>query len=201
MLTTLIGSHGLVATPTTIRSNTRSLSAVMKDKKGWPNFKETQVEAFEEGTDFLFFQSPKPLTGYQPDLPSFFSFDNFADLAISPAQIAVTLTGLGSAGILVASLLSSGELSLDLPVSADGADAAPAAAKMSDEEKAAAAAAKAAAAAEKAAAAAAEKAAVVAKTPVPLMRRVWPAGIPAMHTAEIMNRLNEADPTMVKGPM
>tara|TARA_B110001452_G_scaffold243492_1_gene226960 strand:+ start:162 stop:320 length:159 start_codon:yes stop_codon:yes gene_type:complete len=49
MLTTLIGSHGLVATPTTIRSNTRSLSAVMKDKKGWPNFKETQVEAFEEG--------------------------------------------------------------------------------------------------------------------------------------------------------
>ena len=49
MLTALIGSHGLVAGPTTIRSNTRSVSAVMKDPKGWPNFKETQVQAFEKG--------------------------------------------------------------------------------------------------------------------------------------------------------
>ena len=70
-----------------------------------PNFKETQVEAFEKGTDYIFFQGPKPATGYQPDLPSFFSLDNFADLEISPAQIAVTVTGLGTAGIVALTLL------------------------------------------------------------------------------------------------
>ena len=70
-----------------------------------PNFKETQVEAFEKGTDYLFFQGPKPLTGYQADLPSFFSLDNFADLEISPLQIAVTVTGLGSFGIVALLLL------------------------------------------------------------------------------------------------
>ena len=52
-----------------------------------------QVRAFEAGTDYLFFQGPAPKTAIQEDLPSFFSAENFADLEITPAQIAVTVAG------------------------------------------------------------------------------------------------------------
>ena len=65
--------------------------------------KETQPERYEQGTDFLFFQSPGPLTsggtGFfdrNEDIPSFFSAENFQDIEIKPAQIAVTATGIGS---------------------------------------------------------------------------------------------------------
>ncbi len=52
MLTALVGAHGLVVTPSTLRTHgsvTRMGSVAMKDPKGWPNFKETQVEAFNKG--------------------------------------------------------------------------------------------------------------------------------------------------------
>eukprot|EP00966_Prymnesium_polylepis_P230706 5339100-Prymnesium_polylepis.1 len=52
-----------------------------------------QVKKFEAGTDYLFFQGPAPKTAIQEDLPSLFSADNFADIQITPAQIAVTLVG------------------------------------------------------------------------------------------------------------
>ena len=65
--------------------------------------KETQPERYEQGTDFLFFQSPAPKTsggtGFfdrNEEIPSFFSAENFQDIEIKPAQIAVTATGIGS---------------------------------------------------------------------------------------------------------
>jgi|NorSeaMetagenome_1021524.scaffolds.fasta_scaffold199488_1 hypothetical protein len=45
-----------------------------------------------------------------------------------------------------------------------------------------------------------ENVAVVMKTPVCLMARVWPMGMPAQQTAVITKRLNEAEPTMVNEP-
>ena len=51
------------------------------------------MQSFEKGTDYLFFQGPAPKTAVQEDLPSFLSAENFADLEITPAQIAVTLVG------------------------------------------------------------------------------------------------------------
>ena len=44
------------------------------------------------------------------------------------------------------------------------------------------------------------KAVVVMKTRVPWIWRVFPWGMPAQQTAEIMKRLNEAEPTMVNEP-
>merc|ERR1719502_1193886 len=66
--------------------------------EGWlgDNGKSVQVQAFEGGTDYLFFQGPAPTTAVQEDLPSFFSADNFADLEITPLQIAVTVVGLAT---------------------------------------------------------------------------------------------------------
>merc|ERR1719247_1577546 len=55
-----------------------------------------QVQKFEEGSDYLFFQGPAPKTAIQDDLPSFFSAENFAGLEISPLQIVVTVTGVAS---------------------------------------------------------------------------------------------------------
>jgi hypothetical protein len=66
---------------------------------------KTQVQKYEDGEDFLFFQSPAPTTSEQDDLPSFFSPDNFAELEIKPLQILVTLTGLGSFAAVAAALL------------------------------------------------------------------------------------------------
>ena len=45
----LSGADALVATPSLLQTRTASPSVVMADKKGFPNFKETQVEAFEAG--------------------------------------------------------------------------------------------------------------------------------------------------------
>ncbi|KAL1500365.1 hypothetical protein AB1Y20_013028 [Prymnesium parvum] len=78
------------------------------DEEGWlgDNGAGEQVKNFEAGTDYLFFQGPTPKTGIQEDLPSFFSKENFADLEITPAQIAVTLVGpacfLAAASVVLA---------------------------------------------------------------------------------------------------
>ena len=69
-----------------------------------------QVTKFQEGTDFLFFQSPAPLTSGEfyeaaDPPPNFFSAENFQDLQITGPQIGVTVTGIGSflalAGVLI----------------------------------------------------------------------------------------------------
>ena len=64
------------------------------------------------GNDYVFFQGPKPLTGNQPDLPSFFSAENFADLEFTPTQIAVTVVGPATAAVLAAGLVANGDLVL-----------------------------------------------------------------------------------------
>ena len=75
---------------------------------GWigDQSKGYQVKRFEEGTDYLFFQGPAPKTAVQDDLPSFFSGDNFADLEITPLQIAATVVGFGTFAVLLPTLLS-----------------------------------------------------------------------------------------------
>ena len=80
-------------------------------KEGWIGDRSNSimVKKFEEGSEYLFFQNPTPITGVQPDLPSFLSPDNFADLQIKPMQIVVTISGFGSAAALVA-LLSGAKL-------------------------------------------------------------------------------------------
>lgn len=65
---------------------------------------------FQEGTDFLFFQSPAPLTSGEffeaaDPPPDFFSGENFADLEITGPQIAVTATGIASFVAVVGVLL------------------------------------------------------------------------------------------------
>ena len=71
-----------------------------------------QVSKFQEGTDFLFFQSPAPLTSGEffeaaDPPPDFFSGENFRDLQITGPQIGVTVTGIG-AFLAVASVLIEG---------------------------------------------------------------------------------------------
>ena len=56
------------------------------------------------GKGYLFFQGPTPKTAVQPDMPGFFSAENFEDLEITPTQTIVTGTGLASAAILAFSL-------------------------------------------------------------------------------------------------
>jgi hypothetical protein len=68
-----------------------------------------QVSKFQEGSDFLFFQSPAPLTSGEffeaaDPPPNFFSGENFRDLQITGPQIAVTVTGVG-AFLAVASVI------------------------------------------------------------------------------------------------
>ena len=71
-----------------------------------------QIKAYEEGTDFLFFQGPAPKTAVQPDLPSFFSIDNFAGADLKPQAIVAAATGFGSLAVLAPILLGS---TLELP--------------------------------------------------------------------------------------
>mmetsp|Transcript_41565 Transcript_41565/g.88702 ORF Transcript_41565/g.88702 Transcript_41565/m.88702 type:complete len:132 (-) Transcript_41565:471-866(-) len=69
-----------------------------EEDEGWIGDRSqgTQIGKFEKGDDYLFFQGPAPKTAIQEDLPSFFSGDNFADIEITPLQIAVTVTGVAS---------------------------------------------------------------------------------------------------------
>lgn len=74
----------------------------------WEWFTEAsgpQGEKFKRGEDYLFFQGPTSKTGYQDDLPNFFSKENFADFQITPLQIAVTVTGIGSFAVVASALL------------------------------------------------------------------------------------------------
>lgn len=67
--------------------------------------RSVQVQNFENGTDYLFFQGPSPQYAVQDDLPSFFSAENFADMEIKPLQIAVTVVGFGTFAVLLSYLL------------------------------------------------------------------------------------------------
>ena len=70
---------------------------------GWlgDQSKSVQISKFEKGEDYLFFQGPAPKTAIQEDLPSFLSPENLAEAEFyGLPQIAVTLTGLGSAAAL-----------------------------------------------------------------------------------------------------
>jgi len=124
--------------------------------------KSVQVQAFEAGTDYLFFQGPAPKTAVQEDLPSFFSLDNFAELEFSLAQLLVTATGIGSFAVAL-SIVTGGTIDLpSTPAPAATSAPAPKALKATTaaapEKEKPDAAAKAKAAEEKAAAKAAEKA-------------------------------------------
>merc|ERR1719261_1258605 len=66
-----------------------------------------QVEKFERGDDYLFFQSPAPYTQFQEGLPDFFSAENFQDLEISPLQIIFTGTGVAALAATIFLLVSS----------------------------------------------------------------------------------------------
>ena len=89
----LVFSSPLVSTPT------RTTTVIMKgpaklapkgplggSKKpgapsGWlgDNSKSAQIRAYEEGTDYLFFQGPAPKSAVQEDLPNFFSLEDLAE--------------------------------------------------------------------------------------------------------------------------
>jgi len=82
---------------------------------GWvgDQSKGTQIDKFQSGEDYLFFQGPAPKTAIQEDLPDFFSLENFEDIEIVPAQIAVTATGLLSFAVVLGTLL--GDATLPVP--------------------------------------------------------------------------------------
>ena len=72
-----------------------------------------QVERFQKGEEFLFFQSPAPLTGGEffdaaDPPPNFFSAENFSDMQVTAPQIGVTVVGFGAA-IALAGLLTLGD--------------------------------------------------------------------------------------------
>merc|ERR1719201_1881756 len=56
------------------------------------------------GKGYFFFQGPTPKTSFQKDLPSFFSAENFADVAVKPVQLIVTATGFTSLVLILAGL-------------------------------------------------------------------------------------------------
>ena len=64
-----------------------------------------QIQKFESGSDFLFFQGPAPKTAVQTDLPSFFSGDNFADMEIPTVGVAFVGLGLVSFAAVAAVVL------------------------------------------------------------------------------------------------
>merc|ERR1711865_1133618 len=79
-------------------------------KAGWvgDRSKSKQIEKFEKGSDYLFFQGPAPKTAIQEDVPNFFSPENVesivADIKITPLRIAIGLTG--SASVILFSLIA-----------------------------------------------------------------------------------------------
>jgi len=91
-------ASALVITPQTsiARSSSRVAAPLMAGKGKDAASMGGQVEKFERGDDFLFFQSPAPYTNVQEGMPSFFSLENFADLEFSLLQGVVTVTGIAS---------------------------------------------------------------------------------------------------------
>jgi len=83
-----------------------------EEKAGWvgDRSKSKQIEKFEKGSDYLFFQGPAPKTAIQEDVPNFFSPDNVqsivADIKITPLRIGIGLTGSASAAIILFSLVA-----------------------------------------------------------------------------------------------
>jgi hypothetical protein len=77
-------------------------------EEGWvgDRGRSEQVQKFEDGTDFLFFQGPAPTTAVQPDLPNFFSAENFSDMKINVSQVAFTVIGFGAAAVLAYLLIT-----------------------------------------------------------------------------------------------
>jgi hypothetical protein len=106
-------------------------------KAGWvgDRSRSKQIEKFEKGADYLFFQGPAPKTAIQEDVPDFFSpvcaWSNrqpnvwlfacltaapgsaqenvqsiVADIKITPLRIAIGLTGSASAAIVLFSLIA-----------------------------------------------------------------------------------------------
>merc|ERR1712166_979153 len=81
-------------------------------KAGWvgDRSRSKQIEKFEKGSDYLFFQGPAPKTAIQEDVPNFFSPDNVqsivADIKITPLRIGIGLTGSASAAIILFSLVT-----------------------------------------------------------------------------------------------
>jgi len=98
-----VGQSRVVARSTAAPSmilNPNSLFGGIDDNE--PGDSKGQVAKFQKGSDFLFFQSPAPLTSgeFMPAKnppPNFFSAENFSDLEITGPQIGVTVTGIGSA--------------------------------------------------------------------------------------------------------
>ena len=77
-------------------------------EEGWigDQSRGTQIGKFEAGEDYLFFQGPAPKTAIQPDLPSFFSADNFAEMEVTTPQIVITGVGLATAAVVAVPLFS-----------------------------------------------------------------------------------------------
>ena len=106
-------------------------------KAGWvgDRSRSKQIEKFEKGSDYLFFQGPAPKTAIQEDVPNFFSpvcaasnrqpnvclfacltaapgsaQENVqsivADIKITPLRIGIGLTGSASAAIILFSLVA-----------------------------------------------------------------------------------------------
>ena len=81
-------------------------------KAGWvgDRSRSKQIEKYEQGSDFLFFQGPAPKTAIQEDVPNFFSPENvesiLEDIKITPLRIGIGLAGAGSAVIVAYSLIA-----------------------------------------------------------------------------------------------
>jgi hypothetical protein len=87
-----------------------------RDDEGWigDQGKSLQVQKFEAGTDFLFFQGPAPTTAVQEDLPDFLSAGNLEEIkegltprALIPRAI-VTATGVGAFAVVAYILITQG---------------------------------------------------------------------------------------------
>merc|ERR1719454_1461474 len=69
-----------------------------------------QISAFEDGTDYVFFQGPSPKTAVQDDLPDFLSGENLSEIAenlsITPLRLVIGGAFVASAVPLAASLLA-----------------------------------------------------------------------------------------------
>jgi len=109
----LAAANGLVVSPlraaAAVRTPAPSMKGLLGGEKANPldilglgprgstDSTSYQVKAYEEGSDFLFFQSPGPKTAIQDDLPPLGS-----DIQLQgPLQIGVTVTGLAAFALLV----------------------------------------------------------------------------------------------------
>ena len=112
----LLGSSaaGYMLTPsgfTGVRTSSNVKMIFGKINENEPGDPTGQVQRFQDGQEFLFFQSPAPLTSGEffeaaDPPPNFFSAENFQDLQITGTQIGVTVTGVGAAVALAGLLVT-----------------------------------------------------------------------------------------------